>query len=272
MTSHQALFEYNCLQQGDSVSILRFEQQWAARHLMAYGHFPDSLEQFHAELGELLEHDGLSMTSGDYIANHIDLAGLKKLIACYGVDGLTEAQAMFAAVPRLPLAAQMPLMRIIIDEFGCGNLQKTHTQFFINLLKELNLPDDLRWYVDHSADESFEFVNIYHWLTSRAPSIDYYLGALAYTEGIIPYSFKYYLQCCDRLSIKHSDYFSEHIHIDGEFHYREALNVIKIFQQSNPINWSRVWSGVQLARKFGDQVVDRGIHAVMNDHRQELIA
>jgi len=71
--------------------------------------------------------DSDGRSSADFLANDATREQFRAVVADYAVDGLTEAQNFFPAIPRLPIRAQMAVMRVLIDEFGCGNLQRAHS-------------------------------------------------------------------------------------------------------------------------------------------------
>ena len=88
-----------------------------------------------------LAEDAEGSEESRYVEHDAGPEAFAAVVGQYAVDGLTEAQAMFYAVPRLVCsAAQMPVVRVLIDEMGCGNPRKRSTQLFRDLLGELGLP------------------------------------------------------------------------------------------------------------------------------------
>lgn len=186
-----------------------------------------------------------------WLVEEMGLEALQRLLSEYAIDGLTEASAMFAIVPRLQGRAQAAVMRILIDEFGCGNPQRVHAELYRQLLQELGLSTDLKEYLDTVNEESLAFVNVYHWLTKRAPRVDAYLGALAYTEMAIPTSFASFAVACERLGIRQRTYFTEHVHIDP-YHTQDALLALNAMAEEGRLDVQEAWLGALLAHKVSE--------------------
>lgn len=198
-----------------------------------------------AALDGLLARERAGSAAGAYLAERASRDELRAVVAEFALDGLTEAQNFFPAIARLPIRAQMPVMRVLIDEFGCGNLQQAHSQLYRNLLTELGLPVDLDSYLDETSDETYAFLNIFYWLTQRAPHLEYFLGALAYLEASIPTAFTYYARACERLGIENSQYYTEHVHIDS-FHMQEMQIAIREYETAHGLDPTRVLVGARL--------------------------
>ena len=195
--------------------------------------------------------DGASdgRSSADFLANDATREQFRAVVADYAVDGLTEAQNFFPALPRLPIRAQMAVMRVLIDEFGCGNLQRAHSELYMDLLRELDLPTDLASHLADVSAETLAFVNCFYWLASRAPDVEYFLGALAYLEAYIPTGFACFDAACRRLGIKHGLYYSEHIHID-DFHKQELQIAIREYDRVHGCDYAKLQVGMTLLRRL----------------------
>ena len=140
----------------------------------------------------------------------------------------------------------MALMRVMVDEFGCGDADQAHSQLYRNLLAELEMPEDVESYLDTTNDESYAFVNGFYWMAARAPHLEYFLGALGYLEASIPFAFRCWAEACDRLGIVNSRYYTEHMHID-EFHMKEMQTAIRELEAARGLDCRRLWTGIQLA-------------------------
>lgn len=196
-------------------------------------------------LDGLLDQERSGSAASVYLAESASREQFAVVVSEFALDGLTEAQNFFPAIARLPLRAQMPLVRVLIDEFGCGNLQQAHSQLYRNLLTELGLPLGLNSYLNRTSDETYAFLNVFYWLTQRAPQVEYFLGALAYLEASIPTAFTYYARACERLGIEHGQYYTEHVHIDG-FHMQEMQVAIREYEASENMNPTLLWVGARL--------------------------
>jgi len=218
-----------------------------------------TFEKFRDLLHDLIAKESTDAPpSAAFLANDMDREQFKILIEQFAVDGLTEAQAFPAIIPRLPLRAQMPIQRILIDEFGCGNLEQMHTYLYHKLLEELGSPSDLAYFTGIALDPVFEFVNIFHWMTKRSPDIEYFLGALSWFEGVVPALFKPYVAACQRLGIAAHHYFSEHIHID-EYHAQSALLAIREAAKSMPFDYRKAWIGSLLTQSVTGRAFDAAV-------------
>jgi hypothetical protein len=178
-----------------------------------------------------------------FVAGRANLEEFKVIVQEFAVDGLTETQAFFYIMPRLTAKAQMPVMRVIIDEFGCGNLLQIHSELYRQLLSELEMSTEVEHYLTEINEESYDFLNVFYWLTKRAPDVDTFLG-LAYLESIIPFAFKCYVLACNRLRISNSRYFTEHIHID-QYHAKDALQALR------EVEATKGWIGGRPGLAFG---------------------
>jgi hypothetical protein len=214
------------------------------------------------EIAQLIEESiadgGSDRSSADFLANGATREQFRAVVADYAVDGLTEAQNFFAVIPRLPIRAQMAVMRVLIDEFGCGNLRRAHSELYMDLLRELDLPTDLASHLPDVSAETLAFVNCFYWLASRAPDVEYFLGALAYLEAYIPTGFSCFDAACQRLGIKHGLYYSEHIHID-DFHKQELQIAIREYDRAQGCDYAKLWVGVTLLRRLLGDSFDAAI-------------
>ncbi|HEV7808451.1 MAG TPA: iron-containing redox enzyme family protein [Solirubrobacteraceae bacterium] len=215
------------------------------------------------EIAQLIEEsiadgDSDGRSSADFLANDATREQFRAVVADHAVDGLTEAQNFFPAIPRLPIRAQMAVMRVLIDEFGCGNLRRAHSELYMDLLRELDLPTDLASHLPGVSAEALAFANCFYWLASRAPDVEYFLGALAYLEAYIPTGFSCFDAACRRLEIKHGLYYSEHIHID-EFHKQELQIAIREYDRAQGCDYAKVWVGMTLLRRLLGDSFDAAI-------------
>ncbi|MFF9021999.1 iron-containing redox enzyme family protein [Streptomyces eurythermus] len=200
-------------------------------------------------LSGLLARERAGNPAGEYLAEQATREEFAYVVREFALDGLTEAQNFFPAVPRLPIKAQMAVMRVLIDEFGCGNLQQAHSQLYRLLLAELGLPQEPEHFLDTTGDETFQFLNVFYWLTQRAPHVEYFLGALAYLEASIPDAFTHQARACARLGIRHGRYYTEHLHIDT-FHTREMQLAIKEYEAAYGLDPTRLWTGARLLSRL----------------------
>lgn len=180
-----------------------------------------------------------------YLAEHATLEQFKIVVAEFAVDGLVESQSHLPIIPRLPAKSRMAVFRVLIDEFGGGDNEQEHSALYRKLLTELDMPTELEHYIATANDESLAHVNLFHWLAARAPAPEYFLGAYAYFESSVLYAFKSFAAASERLSIRNSQYYTEHLYIDS-FHSRQMLDSIKALEEERPIDLAKVWAGIEL--------------------------
>ncbi|WP_338439232.1 iron-containing redox enzyme family protein [uncultured Aquabacterium sp.] len=231
---------------------LDFEGAWILDRLggMPCPSVEPGLQGLLAGLNKLiLEEAEQASESSDYVAQRMTRDEFKILVQEFSVDGLTEAQVFYYILPRLSLEAQMPMLRIMIDEFGSGNLQCAHTTLYVNLLNELGMPLDLAYYCSRIESTSFEFVNLFFWLTLRADDPSYFAGAITYLESVIPSFFACYVQACERLNIASHAYYSEHRHIDV-FHAVEGRRLLRAMAADQTLDANKAWKGIHLAAQI----------------------
>ncbi|MFH7445190.1 iron-containing redox enzyme family protein, partial [Pseudomonas syringae pv. tagetis] len=78
----------------------------------------------------------------------------------------------------LSLPAQMPMLRMMIDEFGSVNLKRSHTTLYQDLLRELEMPLELKFYVETNSSAGFTFANKFCWLAMRADAPSWVAGVI----------------------------------------------------------------------------------------------
>ncbi|WP_423821184.1 iron-containing redox enzyme family protein [Salinisphaera sp. SPP-AMP-43] len=247
----------------------QFELAWIDRSIhktSGESEMPSDLANFRTMLANLIDADAADEPeTASFVATDINLDQFRTLVQEFAVDGLTEAQIFWPVMPRLSLAAQMPMMRMMIDEFGSGNPVRAHTNLYINLLKELDMRTDLQYYIDVSGDAIFEFANMYYWMVLRARDTSFFVGALTYFETMIPTFFDCYVKACERLGVQEHAYYSEHVHID-EFHAAEGHRILRAMDKDGDFSPDNAWRGVLLGRHLTmsafDAAVDKSRDAI----------
>jgi hypothetical protein len=193
-----------------------------------------------------------------YLAEQATLEQFKVVVAEFAVDGLVESQSHLPIIPRLPAKSRMAVFRVLIDEFGCGNTEQEHAALYRKLLTELGMPTELEHYITTANDESFAYVNLFHWLAARASAPEYFLGAYAYFESSVLYAFKSFAAASTRLGIRNGQYYTEHLYIDA-FHSHQMLESIKALEEERPIDLSKVWTGVELTSTTAAEATEAAV-------------
>lgn len=256
MLDHKQLYLFNRARllepATDGEELLELERRWIADHLAATPAHdaPGDLPALRRQLARMVaDEQRETPDSARYVADQMSLDEFRILVQEFAIDGLTEAQVFYYVLPRLTLEAQMPMLRIMIDEFGSGNLKRAHTSLYMNLLRELRLPIDVAFYCERIEPACFAFVNVFFWLCLRADDPSYFAGAITYLETTIPVFFACYVQACQRLGIAAHAYYSEHQHIDA-FHAIEGQRLLRAMQDTRTLDPSKAWRGARLASRI----------------------
>ncbi|MEY9214942.1 iron-containing redox enzyme family protein [Thermobifida halotolerans] len=248
----------------DYARMLELERNWIiprvqefesrAPHFATRGDLLKALRERHAaeeaEIGESESHR--------FLAEEATMEQFKKVVAEFAVDGLTESQSLLPIVPRLPYRSGMAVFRVLIDELGCGNEQQAHSQLYRDLLTELGMSTDLEHYVEEAGPESLAYVNLFYWLTSRAPAPDYFLGAYAYFEASVLYGFRGFARAAERLGIHKHAYYTEHLYIDS-YHSQQMRIAIRAMDEEVGLDTAKVWAGVEITSAIVDEANEAAI-------------
>ncbi|MEU6118731.1 iron-containing redox enzyme family protein [Streptomyces sp. NPDC047117] len=180
------------------------------------------------------------------LAEDLTREQFKEVVAQFAVDGLTESESFLPIVWRLPKKAKMAIFRVLVDEFGCGNLDQAHFNIYRELMLELGMSVEVDDYLDTTNEETFAFVNAFFWAAARAPHPEYFLGTLCYLECSILYAFKPFAAAAERLGLTGARYYTEHLHID-HFHAKELQVAIRELDAEAELHPVKVWTGFKLA-------------------------
>lgn len=278
MASQKSLYQYNQERIHDTTNhdsaFLNYENHWIEQYLAtldpgenlaSLGDLIKSIERFVAE------ESSLESVTAEYVSQKMTRQEFQLLVEQFAIDGLTEAQVFYYVMPRLELKAQLPLLRILIDEFGSANPSKVHTALFVSLLQELNMPVTKNWYIDRTYSSSYEFVNMFYWLALRADDPSYFVGALTYLETVIPVLFPCMVDACARLNISAHHYYSEHCHID-KYHAIEGKNILRAMAATHTLDVQKAWQGVQLSSLITNQVFDEAVSRIRKISEQNVAA
>lgn len=228
-------------------AMLDLENQWilpmARRYEASAPDFTSTGELLDALRRFLAEEEAVVSDNHRFLANDATLDQFKVVVREFALDGLTESESLLPVVPRLPYRSGMAVFRVLIDELGCGNDEKSHSQLYRDLLHELGMSTDLDDYLDVTGPEGYAYVNMFHWLASRAPSPQYFLGAYGYFEASVLYGFQSFARAARRLGIRHDAYYTEHLYIDS-YHSNHMRTAIRALEDPDP---AKIWAGVRLA-------------------------
>jgi hypothetical protein len=228
-------------------TMLGIEEQWILPMARAYeadapafsstGELLEALKEF------LAEEESQISDNHRFLANEATLEQFKVIVREFALDGLTESESLLPVVPRLPYRSGMAVFRVLIDELGCGNDEKSHSQLYRDLLDELGMTTELDGYLEGTSPECYAYVNMFHWLASRASSPQYFLGAYGYFETSVLYGFQSFARAAKRLGIQADAYYTEHLYIDA-YHSNHMRTAIRSLEEPD---LAKIWAGVRLA-------------------------
>ncbi|MEU6622501.1 iron-containing redox enzyme family protein [Streptomyces litmocidini] len=232
---------------GDYGSMTAIEERWILPKARAYEasapRFGSAGELLQALKEFLAEEEAALPESATFLAEHATLDQFKVIVRQFALDGLTESESLLPVVPRLPYRSAMAVFRVLIDELGCGNEEKAHSQLYRDLLSEFGMSLELDDYLDETTPECYAYVNMFHWLASRASSPQYFLGAYAYFETSVLYAFQSFARAARRLGVVNDAYYTEHLYIDS-YHSNHMRTAIRALDEPD---FAKIWAGVRLA-------------------------
>ncbi|WP_426363098.1 iron-containing redox enzyme family protein [Streptomyces sp. E-08] len=244
---------------GDYGSMTSIEERWILPKARAYEasapRFGSAGELLQALKEFLAEEEAALPESATFLAEHATLEQFKVIVRQFALDGLTESESLLPVVPRLPYRSAMAVFRVLIDELGCGNEEKAHSQLYRDLLTELGMSLELDDYLDETTPECYAYVNMFHWLASRASSPQYFLGAYAYFETSVLYAFQSFARAARRLGIVHDAYYTEHLYIDS-YHSNHMRTAIRALDEPD---FAKIWAGVRLASDIVGEATETAI-------------
>ena len=253
MSDHRQLYQFNHARMreatADSTVLLGFERRWIAYHLNAISPHdsPDDLLAWRHRLAEMIDGEQRdAASSARYVAEHMSLDELRIVVQEFAVDALTAGQAYCYVLPRLTLEAQMPMLRIMLDALGAGNLKRAHGTLYADLLRELDMPTELASYCERVEPACFAWVNLLFWLSLRADDPSYFAGAIAYLEARRPALAGDCMRACKRLGIRAHDYYRE-LHRGDALHALESQHLLRAMHAADSLDLRKAWQGARLA-------------------------
>jgi hypothetical protein len=141
-------------------------------------------------------------------------------------DFLTEASAMGRALLGSFGEEQSELTKVFIDEYGYGVHEAKHSTLFEDTLSSAGLNSQVHNYYDDYLPTALMLGNYFHYLCSNRGSHFKHLGALYYSEAVIPHFNRQISQTLKTIiPAINTRYFDEHVHID-KHHQRMILDKI----------------------------------------------
>ena len=183
-------------------------------------------EKFNCYVSRLItEYESEPSMLCEVIRNSVQpVLAAKNMLIQMAPDFLTEASAMGRALLGSFGVEQSEMMKVFIDEYGYGVHDTKHSTLFEKTLHSVGLSHKIHTYYNDYLPTSLMLGNYFHYLCSNRANHFQHLGALFYSEAVIPH-FNRQISKTLKSIISGIDtaYFDEHVHIDSH-HQRMVLD------------------------------------------------
>jgi hypothetical protein len=151
-----------------------------------------------------------------YLREEMTLAGYRHLLAIASLDGLVEASRLSRILGGASNEVQATLIRVLLEEYGNGRLNRKHSTFFAQMMAELGLNTEPEGYFDLVPWELLASINQNFLLTECKRHFLRYNGGLTYFEIVGPSIYKDYMTAAERLGLSDNamGYWELHIRED----------------------------------------------------------
>lgn len=136
-----------------------------------------------------------------YIREQMTLAGYRHLIAIASLDGLVESSRLCHILGGASNEIQATLIRVLLEEYGNGRLNRKHSTFFAQMMEELGLNSQPEVYFDLASWEVLACINHNFLLTQRKRYFLRYNGGFTYFEIFGPSIYRDYMAAAQRLGL-----------------------------------------------------------------------
>jgi hypothetical protein len=164
-----------------------------------------------------------------YLRSEMSYAGYRCLLAIASLDGLVEASRMSRILGGASNSIQATLIRVLLEEYGSGQLKRKHSTFFAKMMAELNLNTEPEFYFDIVPWQALASINHNFLLTECKRYYLRYNGGLTYFEIAGPSIYEDYRLAAERLGLSETamGYWKLHIQED-ERHGRMMLEDVAL--------------------------------------------
>jgi hypothetical protein len=136
-----------------------------------------------------------------YIRKEMSLAGYRQLLAIGSLDGLVEASRLSRIIGGASNEIQATLIRVLLEEYGNGRLNRKHSTFFAQMMAELGLNTEPEAYLDIVPWELLATTNHNFLVTECKQYFLQYIGGLTYFEIVGPSIYRDYMTAASRLNL-----------------------------------------------------------------------
>jgi hypothetical protein len=155
--------------------------------------------------------------------------GYRHLIAIASLDGLVESSRLCHILGGASNEIQTTLMRVLMEEYGSGRLNRKHSTFFAQMMQELGLNPEPETYLDLVPWPVLASINHNFLLTQCKRHFLSYNGGFTYFEIVGPSIYQDYIAAASRLNLSDTamGYWELHVRKD-ERHGQWMLNNVAL--------------------------------------------
>jgi hypothetical protein len=167
--------------------------------------------------------------SGIFFRDQANIVAYRRLLEIFSLDALVEASQLVRTLGGVSNPIQAMLTRMLMEEYGGGNLPRKHSSYFATMLNEMNLNATPEAYLARVPWQVLAAINHSFLLSERKRYFLRYIGGLLYTEISVPLSFNNYQAAAERLDLHKGtlNYWQLHIRED-ERHGQWMLHDVAI--------------------------------------------
>jgi hypothetical protein len=190
-------------------------QEWELAQIDLAQYQQLDIKQALIERGEA-DLDPLLNENKRYLREEMTLAGYQHLLAIASLDGLVEASRLSRILGGASNEVQATLIRVLLEEYGNGRLNRKHSTFFAQMMAEFGLNTQPEAYFDLVPWELLASINHNFLLTECKRHFLRYNGGLTYFEIVGPSIYKDYMTAAERLELSDNamSYWELHIRED----------------------------------------------------------
>ncbi len=173
-----------------------------------------------------------------YLRSEMTVAGYRQLLAIGSLDGLVEASRLSRILGGASNEIQATLIRVLLEEYGNGRLNRKHSTFFAQMMAELVLNTKPEAYFYIAPWELLASINHNFLLTECKRHFLRYNGGLTYFEIVGPSIYRDYMAAAKRLNLSDNamGYWELHIREDerhGQWMlHQAALPLAELYPES----------------------------------------
>lgn len=151
-----------------------------------------------------------------YIREQITRSGYRHLIAIASLDGLVESSRLCHILGGASNEVQATLIRVLLEEYGNGRLNRKHSTFYAQMMQELDLNPEPEAYLDWVPWQVLASINHNFLLTQRKRHFLRYIGGFTFFEIVGPSIYRDYVTAASRLRLSDTamGYWELHIRED----------------------------------------------------------